>query len=213
MRTQTTEVYEGLKRAIVEGEVQPAESLTELDLSRQYGASRNTVKKALLMLERENLVVVERNKSAKVRAFSPEDVDNYLEVREALEGLVVRLATPVMTPEHIGKMEEFYDRMVEHIKAGELLAYSGCNHMFHSVVYEACPNARAVEMVLSLKNQLKKYNFKTILVPGRSGQSLEEHKAILDAVRRKDAALAEALMCRHIDSVRVTFRENHALLL
>lgn len=213
MRSQTTDVYESLKRAIVDGEYLPAESLTEQDLAHQYGVSRNTVKKVLLMLEKENLVVVERNKSAKVRSFSAEDVEQYLEVREVIEGLVIRLAVPHITAEQIGKMEEIFEAMAAHAKANEFVAYSRCNHMFHSMIYDACPNVRAVEMARNLKDQLKKYNFKTILVPGRQTQSIEEHKAILDTIRQGDVELAEILMCRHIASVRTTFRENYALLL
>ena len=212
MRTQTAEVYESLKSAIADGTYKPSESLTELELAAQFGVSRNTVKKALLMLEKEHLVVIERNKSAKVRAFSVEDVLELLEIRELLEGFVARKAIPVLSAEEIARMEELLATMKSHIDNNEFFSYSKCNQLFHMVIYDACPSRTAVEMILSIKNQLAKYNTKTILIPGRNEQSMSEHTAILNAAKQKDAELADMLIRRHIANVRNTFRENYKLL-
>lgn len=212
MRTQTAEVYTSLKRAIADGTYKPSESLTELELAAQFGVSRNTVKKALLMLEKENLVVIEQNKSAKVRAFSVDDVLELLEVRELLEGFVARKSVPVLTDEQIGQMEELLATMKRHIDNNELLSYSQCNQAFHAVIYSVCPSKAAVEMILSIKNQLAKYNTKTILIPGRTGQSMSEHAAILNAIKQRDAELADMLIRRHVANVRNTFKENYTLL-
>jgi DNA-binding GntR family transcriptional regulator len=67
-------------------------------------------------------------------------------------------------------------------------------------------------MTINLKNQMSKYNTKTILVPGRDSQSFAEHSAIYDAIKNRDPELAEALMVRHISNVRKTFEENYTLL-
>ena len=70
MANQTIDVYKSLKENIIKGIYSPSESLPELELSKQYGVSRNTIKKALLMLEKESLVMIEINKGAKVRSYS-----------------------------------------------------------------------------------------------------------------------------------------------
>lgn len=212
MPNQTMEVYESIKNKIHKGEYSPSESLREQDLSNQYGVSRNTIKKALLLLEKEGLVTIEMNKGAKVRSYSLEEVLEYLELRASLEGFIIRRAVPFITDEQVTSMEEILKRMKKHYDNNELLQYSQNNQIFHQVIYDACPNRTAVDLTTNLKNQMRKYNTKTILIPGRSSQSYAEHSAILEAVKNRDAELAEALMLRHVNSVRRIFRENYSLL-
>ena len=213
MRNQTAEVYEAIKNKIVSGSLRPSESLTEQELAEHYGVSRSTIKKALLMLCKENLVAVERNKSAKVRDFSPEDVLEYLEVREVLEGLAIKKSIAAITSEQVARLETLYAHMQEHVAKGELFPYSEKNREFHSIIYDACTNKPVVEMIQTIKNQLNKYNTKTILIPERREQSIREHGAILDAVKARDAERAERLIREHIANVRATFRDNFLLLL
>ena len=212
MANQTIDVYKSMKENIIKGIYSPSESLPELELSKQYGVSRNTVKKALLMLEKESLVSIEVNKGAKVRSYSMDEVLEFLELRSCLEGFIIRKTVSVISDENIEALEKILATMKQHHENHELISYSECNQRFHALIYEACPNKTAVEMTQNLKNQMRKYNTKTILVPGRDSQSFSEHSAILGAIKNRDAELAEALMIRHINNVRQTFKENYSLL-
>lgn len=210
--TQTTNVYNALKERIISGVLSPAESLPEAELAAQHGVSRNTIKKALLMLESEGFVTIEQNKSAKVRAYSKREVLEYLEVREALEGLLIRQTVPVITEKEISLLENHLDLMRRHKAEGNLLEYSRCNREFHQFLYDACPNHTMAEIIINLKNQMRKYNSKTILIPGRSEQGLAEHTEILNALRERDVHKAEQAMCRHIRGVRQVFDQYFDLL-
>ena len=68
-------------------------------------------------------------------------------------------------------------------------------------------------MVMAIKNQLKRYNIKTMLVQGRGEDSLDEHSKILSALERHDADGAETQMRRHIASLRTVLRKHFELLL
>ena len=94
---QTTMVYEKLRERIERGYYSPAESLPEIELAAEYSVSRNTIKKALLMLEKDSLVAIEQNKGAKVRSYSKSEIMDFLELRAELEGFIVRLAVPMFT--------------------------------------------------------------------------------------------------------------------
>jgi DNA-binding FadR family transcriptional regulator len=59
---------------------------------------------------------------------------------------------------------------------------------------------------------MRKYNSKTILVPGRDEQSLKEHQAIYEALKKRDPALAEQCIRAHMQNVRKTFEEYYSLL-
>ncbi|WP_242694208.1 GntR family transcriptional regulator [Proteiniclasticum aestuarii] len=210
--SKTDSVYKMLKSEIVNGSIKPSQNLPEKELSEKYEVSRNTIKKALLMLEKENLVIIEPNKGAKVRAYSLTEVLEYLELRAVLEGFIARSATIHFTQEKLNEMQEILNIMKGHLEQNELLLYSQNNQKFHKVIYDACPNRTAVEMTLALKSQMSKYNMKTILIPGRDAQSFSEHSAILSAIQNKNADLAESLMILHIHNVRKTFSENYSFL-
>lgn len=212
MSNQTTKVYNSIKEKIITGKFSPSESLREQELSNEYGVSRNTIKKCLLMLEKEGLVTIELNKGAKVRSYSLDEVLDFLELRATLEGFIIRKAVPEFDEVSIKEMEETFKTMTKHYENNELVEYSAGNQKFHRIIYETCPNNIAVEVTTGLKNQMSKYNTKTILIPGRSSQSYNEHLAILEAIKNKDSELAESLMKQHIMNVRETFKKNYSLL-
>lgn len=209
---QTTLVYEKIKERIDKGFYSPGESLPEMDLSIELSASRNTIKKALLMLENDAYVTIETNKGARVRSFSKQEVLDYLQLRVELEGFIIRLTVPCITDDDIGKLEETFFSMGEFRAANDLVCYSAMNQQFHSIIYDACPNKTATDILIRLKNQMRKYNAKTILIPGRDAHSYEEHKTILDAIKRRDVPAAETATRRHIENVRNTFEKYYSLL-
>lgn len=212
MASQTKETYNLIKNKILNGEYLPSENLREQQLAKEYNVSRNTIKKYLLMLESEGLVTIELNKGAKVRSYSLEEVLEFLEIRAHIEGFIVRKAVPFFTDELIAELEDILKFMKQQYDNNNLVEYSSGNQRFHKIIYDVCPNRTAVNLIISVKNQMSKYNTKTILIPGRSTKSFSEHSAILDAIKNHDAELAEALMNRHILNVRKVFKENYSLL-
>lgn len=137
---------------------------------------------------------------------------NIVHLRVELEGFIVRLAVPCITEAQFQRLEGIITQMSQRQKDGDLMGYSALNQQFHAIIYDACRNKTATDILIKLKQQMRKYNMKTILVPGRNTHSLQEHKAILEAIRLRDAAGAEAAVRTHVDSVRRTFQENLSLL-
>ena len=213
MRDQTNQAHQELRQRILDGVFRPSESLTEVTLAAELGVSRNTIRKALLKLESENLVLIEENKRARVRWFSMEEVMQYLEVRELLEGFVIRQSVPFLGAAELKEMRAILSEMKKCLKSHELIQYSQHNWRFHDVIYRVCPNRPAVHMVMAIKSQLKRYNIKTMLVQGRGEDSLDEHSKILSAIERRDADGADTQMRRHIANLRTVLQRHRELLL
>jgi DNA-binding GntR family transcriptional regulator len=212
LRDQTNQVHQELRQRILDGVFRPSESLTEVALATELGVSRNTIRKALLKLENENLVVIEENKRARVRWFTAEEVMQYLEVRELLEGFVIRQSLPFLGKTELAEMRVILSEMTKCLDAQQLVQYSQHNWRFHDAVYRVCPNRPAVDMIMVIKNQLKRYNIKTILIQGRGENSLEEHSRILSALEGRDADKAEELMRKHIANLREVLGRHFELL-
>ena len=210
--TQTTIVYDEIKKKIESGEYSPAQSLPEATLAKEFNVSRNTIKKALLMLENDSLVTMDLNKGAKVSSYSKEEVIQLLELREVLEGFIIRQALPGFTDKKTKDLKAILDKMIFYKKNDDLMNYSKTNQEFHKAIYDACPNLPAVDMTLKLKNKMRKYNSKTILIPGRAEQSLQEHTSIYEAIKEKDADKAESCIRTHVRNVRDTFDKYYSFL-
>jgi DNA-binding GntR family transcriptional regulator len=212
MSRPTEVAYQFIKQKIMDGIYKPSQKLIESELSELIGVSRNTVKKALLKLEQENLVSLEENKGATIKSFTLEEIMNYLEIRELLEGLIARTAALNISDSEIMQLEETVSKMKEHLDNNRFDEYSKCNHHFHNIIYEASTNQQAVEMVKKIKTQLQRLQLKTILVPGRNQDSFKEHQKILNAFKTKDEKWAEDAVKFHVSKVRETISENYSYL-
>jgi len=212
MSRQSEAAYQYIKSRILDGTYRPSQKLNESYLSEVIGVSRNTVKKALLMLEKENLVEVENNKGATIKSFTLEEILNYLEIREVLEALVARKAAESITEEQLARMERILQEMKEHFQKGEIEAYSRCNRDFHGIIYEASANRQAVQIITTIKTQLNRFQLRTILLPGRSESSYREHERILNALKARDPGAVEEAVRAHISSVRNLIAQHYHLL-
>lgn len=84
---------------------------------------------------------------------------------------------------------------------GDLLGASDEHAVLHSKLLELSGNRTVIRLVGGLKSRLVRFQYRPILVPGRSARSFEEHSAIVDAVAEGDADAAEAAMRRHLAHV------------
>lgn len=212
MSRPTEVAYQFIKQKIMDGTYKPSQKLIESELSELIGVSRNTIKKALLKLEQETLVSLEENKGATIKSFTLDEIINYLEVREVLEGLIARTAALNMSDARLAELEETVEKMKEHLEHNRFDEYSKCNHFFHNIIYEASSNQQAVDMVKKIKTQLQRLQLKTILVPGRTQDSFKEHQKILNALKAKDEKWAQDAVKYHVSHVRQTIVDNYSFL-
>ena len=90
-------VVEAIRAAIADGEFAPNQRLVEADLSERFGASRGSIRTALVELASEGLVERVQNRGARVRAVSLAEAIEITEVRMALEGLCAAKAATRLT--------------------------------------------------------------------------------------------------------------------
>lgn len=210
--TQTEVAYEYIRQRILNGEYKPSQKLTENRLAEEINVSRNTIKKALMMLEKENLVEVTMNKGTTIKAFTLNEMINYLEIRGVLEGLVGRKAAENITDHDLDLLEEIYYEMNDLIKENNFNEYSKKNSMFHQIIYRAANNPEAVKVIRTIKTQLNRLYFRTILIPGRKDQSIEEHEAILRALQSRNPVKCEEAIKKHVMNVRELIENNHLFI-
>ncbi len=193
--------YEVLRKAIVSGELSPGERLLEEDLSAKLGLGRAAVRMALARLEHDGLVQRERNRGARVRRVSESEAVEILEARAALEGLAARHAALNADDAAVDELRDMVAEMRALRERGDLLGVSGVNARFHGRILELSGHETAKRLSQTLSSQLVRFQYRTVLQPGRPEQSHAEHTQIVKAIAAHDSKAAEQAMRRHLSRV------------
>ncbi|HVS84088.1 MAG TPA: GntR family transcriptional regulator [Gaiellaceae bacterium] len=202
------DAYERLRADIVAGRLQPNERLVEADLTKSLGTTRTAVRGALARLAHEGLVEHERNRGAKVRLVGEAEAIEILEARAVLEGLVARKAAANATEADVADLRAVLASMRELLDTGDLLGVSELNSKLHQTMLRIAGHRTAEGLVSMLNPHIVRFQFRTILQPGRPAKSFAEHSAIVDAIAAGDGDGAEAAMRRHLSHVADALRAS-----
>jgi DNA-binding GntR family transcriptional regulator len=202
-----TTVVAALRDAIADGEFSPNQRLVEADLSERFGASRGSVRAALLELTAEGLVERVQNRGARVRAISLAEAIEITEVRMALEGLCAAKAATRLTDDDRDRLRGVGTAMQEAVRSGDLLGYSELNRQLHALIRTLGGQSTAQAILERLRGQNVRHQFRLALHPGRAAVSLPQHLEIIEALCAGDAEAAEAAVRRHLHSVVETLPE------
>jgi DNA-binding GntR family transcriptional regulator len=198
------ELYARLRDEIVSGRLQPNERLVELELSQRLGAGRAAIRTALVRLASDGLVEHERHRGAKVRLVDEREAVEILQTRAVLEGLAARQAARRATAEDVAELRAVLTGMRRLLDDGDLLGASDENAVLHRRILELSEHETAQRLIMELNSQIVRFQYRTILHPGRPEQSFAEHAAIVDALAAGDPDAAEAAMRRHLGNVAHT---------
>jgi DNA-binding GntR family transcriptional regulator len=200
------DAYLQLRNEIVSGRFHPNERLVEADLSRLLGAGRNGVRAALVRLDQEGLVAIEPNRGARVRLISDKEALEIEEVRVNLEQMIVRHAALRVSAADLRELRRSIERMRERLAQGNPLGYSELNAEFHQRIWSIADHHTAARLLGNLKSQSIRFQYRTILRPGRTERSLQEHERIVEGLASRDPDAAEAAMREHLSQVVETLR-------
>ncbi len=188
------------------GRSHPNQRLVEADLAAQFGAGRTSIRTALATLHREGLVVREPHRGARVRLISDREALEIEQVRNALERLIARIAGTRATTADVADLQAIIGEMEDRLSHGDALGYSALNAPFHQRIWAIADNGLASRLLGTLKSQSIRFQYRTILRPGRTAQSLCEHRAIVAALATGDPDACETAMAEHLRHVIETLQ-------
>jgi DNA-binding GntR family transcriptional regulator len=209
-RPRDDDGYLRLREAIVRGELAPNQRLVEADMSNAFRMPRAAVRTALVRLEHEGLVEREPHRGARVRLVSEQEAVEILQARASLEGLAAREAALRITKATAAEVRAVLARQRAALGGQDLLGASDVNAELHAKIVDLSGHTTAQRLIRSLNSQMVRFQFRTILIPGRPTQSLEEHAAIVEAVTAGEAEKAERAMRRHLTNVAKALEISHA---
>jgi phosphonate utilization transcriptional regulator len=205
LRTQSLQnlVQNELERLILEGHLAPGEPLREAALALSLGVSRGPIREAFRGLEEKGLVQVEKNHGVQVRTLSLEEADQIYEVRVCLEAMIGRKVAAAVSAAGLREIRAIVKKMEAAALLDDVHPYTSLNLSFHDALARHSGNAKLHESYSRLVAQLSLYRRKAYLHDKRSMVlSLSEHRAIFDAVERRNGDQASELLQRHAEDSR-----------
>ena len=193
---------EKLRGLIFAGELAPGMFLDEAALCEQMAVSRTPLREALKVLAAEGLVRHEPRRGSFVAEITERDVQEIFPVIALLEGRAAYEATGRAAAADIAALEVLHQRLREHAEAGRITEYYEANYAIHEAFITLADNRWLAQTIGGLRKILRLARHQTLHVPGRLQQSLSEHLAMFDALRRGDAAAAQAAMHSHLMAQR-----------
>jgi DNA-binding GntR family transcriptional regulator len=201
--SQTSQLYERLRAAILTLDLLPGQSLAERGLEARFAASRTPVRAALVRLETEGLVRRD-GRSYTVAPIHLDEIAQLAEYREAIETAAVRLAVRRASDEQLDAVAAELGPTADAHAAGDSVRAGGD---FHARLAELAGNPFISGSVASSLRRLERTRWLEARSPDARDHAHDEHLRILAAVRERDADLATTLIAEHIRGTHERLRE------
>jgi GntR family transcriptional regulator of vanillate catabolism len=217
---QTARALLCLRELIVGGALPPGERIAELAMVERLSVSRTPIRAALARLQEEGLLETLPTGGYVVRQFSAADIHDAIELRGTMEGMAARLAAERGVPVALlAQSRDCIDRIDELLAAPQLTparfaAYVEHNARFHGLLADMPGSPlvrRQIERVAALPfaspNGFVMADSLGPLARDRLLLAHDQHRALVDAIERREGARAEALAREHARNAQRNLRE------
>jgi DNA-binding GntR family transcriptional regulator len=190
------QVASTLRDEIIAGQPPPGTALRLLPLAKRLGVSTTPVREALAILERQGLLSSELHRGFKVAEISPREIWDIYSLHAFISELLIERATRRLSEEDIDELELLDRQMHEADAAGDVARAADFNHELHRSINLAAGSP----LLIRFLSETTPFVVRRVdpVVPGWEEQRMEGHHAIIEALRRRDAAEASRLMGDHI---------------
>lgn len=196
------EVAERLRQRIFSHELPPGTWVDEQALAEHYGISRTPLREALKVLASEGLVTLKPRRGCYVTEISERDLDEVFAVMSMLEGECARASATKASVADLERLRAIHADLENAAAAGDINRFFEANQAFHLTLHEIADNRWLLHVIEDLRKVIKLSRHHSLFSDGRLGQSLTEHRDILQALLARDGSRAEELMRAHILSGR-----------
>ena len=194
-------VYRRVRNAILDAELAPGETMSQVALADELGVSRTPLREALRMLQSEGLIEARANRRVRVAPMSAGDLEQLYAVRVTLEVQALRLSVPRMTSEHLGRLEGSIAEMAHFAEQRDMRRWLVPHAEYHRGLTELA-GSRFSSLLSQMFDHGERYR-RLHIGHGPSAWATADHREILDAVKLGDTQLAAARLAQHL--ARIAF--------
>ena len=129
-------------------------------------------------------------------------------VRGAIEGLAASIAAKRISSQEIDKLEKIVTQMSLYVTKMNLSSYCEIDDKFHDLILNVCGNKWIIKVRENLGNFIYRYRVMSLSIPERLKYSLEEHRAIMESLKKRNSEEANKLSQIHMENTIVNILKN-----
>jgi DNA-binding GntR family transcriptional regulator len=195
---QVLRVAETLKQMIINNELAPGSNLLESELSRMLGVSRTPIREAAVILEGRGLVEIIPRRGIRIVPLTISDMEEIYDILTELEPLAAARAAELRLPDAaFDEVEDCLARMERALSGGDRLSWAAADDEFHSRLVALSGNGRLMQVVGMFSDQVHRARLLTLHMRPLPHASNENHRALVDAIRRGKAEEARRIHREH----------------
>ena len=199
-------VTDDLRDAIISHDLEPGRRIAEDELALHLGVSRGPIREALMRLDREGLVTIERHKGARVASWNDTDIQEIYSMRSALEVLAIEWACKNATAADIKAMEEIldtYDKLTD--KQRTPREVSRLDLDFHTALFASAHHGRLFKTWEVLRSQIHAFLAYTWSQDGKINKVFlpkwgPDHQIFVEVIREKQIDRAKGVVLDHVEA-------------
>jgi DNA-binding GntR family transcriptional regulator len=194
-----------LRQAIASGDLELGSPLSERQVADLLEVSKTPVREALAQLRLEGLVRILPHRGAFVFTLSQQEVVEICELRQALEATALRVAIERNPAAFAEALAAVVNRMRRARSRGDVRAYLDEDTRFHECFFDHCGNSLMAQNYGMFVGKIAALRTHLAQKPQHTELSFKEHEAMLEAVLRRDAPAALAILDVHIARTKETY--------
>ena len=197
-RTLHEEIANNLREMIMTGELKEGEKINENDICGLMGISKTPLREALRVLSAEGHVRLVPNRGSYVRRHTFVELREMFDVMSVLEGACARAAAKKMSEKDFSSLVKIHENLEQEYTRRNQKKYIHYNNLYHILLEELAGNQTLSQIIVGLRQKILLYRYESLSLPERFDQSIEEHRRLLEAFRKRDPEKAENLMRSHL---------------
>ena len=208
-RTTTDEVYDALHKEIVSLEILPGTKLSETEVARRFGVSRQPVRNAFTKLGNEELLVIRPQKATEVRGFSMDRIALARLVRLSVELEITRFAVARWNADCDAQMQANLRLQEQAIDTGNLPAFHALDYDYHRLICTLSENPLAFQVTLECKQKLDRLCVLSLTKDTEAMSILDDHRDIAEGIASGDLEKAQSTIRKHLSRLDETIQFIH----
>ncbi|MCY4541969.1 MAG: GntR family transcriptional regulator [Rhodobacteraceae bacterium] len=212
-RTNADDVFDFLHDRIVSLKLLPGTRISEVEIARQFGVSRQPVREAFIRLANIDLLLVRPQRATEIRRFSSEKIKRSRFIRMAVECEILRRACRNATSLHHRRLNRDLESQSRAIRNRDVKRFHALDYDFHRHLCDAGDSAYMFSTIAENKALVDRLCVLSLAEPAAMDELYDDHRRIVDELENRDEASLIAAITEHLsrlDSVIAGIRKSHA---
>jgi len=195
------QVFVSLHEQILTFALPPGTKMSEVEVSKQMGVSRQPVREAFFRLSHLGFLLIRPQRATIVRQISSMEVLQVMYIRAALETEVVREAATTLKPDGLDQLAALLDKQEVAAKAVDKIQFHLLDDAFHKTICDATGVGFVWSLVKEKKTHMDRVRYLSLSVG--TELALREHKEVFNALKARDSDKAVAAIRKHLSRIKV----------